>query len=212
MIKIVIGEDHEIVRDGLKSLLNDVPGIKVTGEASNGKELIDRLSEDTDIVLMDINMPVMNGIETTRYISQNFKHIKVLVLSMLEDEAIVEKLFAAGAQGYLVKNKGKDELIYAVRRIAEGYMYLAPEITVKILHKIVHTSAVRTPHKTIPLSKREVEVLSLLAEGFTNNEIADKLFTSRRTIETHRKNLIEKTGSRNTAALIRFALTHGILK
>lgn len=212
MINIFIGEDHEIVRDGLKSLLFNISDINIIGEAATGKEVVDHLPENTDLVLLDLHMPVMDGIETTRYLSRNFSRTKVLALSMMDDEMNVTRLFHAGAKGYMLKNTGKDELMYAIRRVYEGGMYVAPEIAIRMLTKMMDNVDAQSMRPTVALSKREVEVLNLLAEGLTNNEIAEKLFTSRRTIETHRKNLIEKTGSRNTASLIRFAITSGILK
>jgi len=212
MIKVFIGEDHEIVRDGLKSLLRDTPGVSVVGEAANGKEIIDNIPGDTDIVLMDINMPVMNGIETTKQIHQKYDGINVLVLSMMDHENYVAEMFNAGAKGYMLKNTGKEELLYALKRIKEGGMYVSPEIMARSLEKMVLLSRENQRSvSNVALSKRELEVLKLLAEGFTNNEIAEKLFTSRRTIETHRKNLIDKTASKNTAALIRFAIMNGII-
>jgi DNA-binding NarL/FixJ family response regulator len=212
MIKVFIGEDHEIVRDGLKSLLTDIPGVSVVGEAANGKEIIETIPGDTDIVLMDINMPVMNGIETTKQIQQKYDGINVLVLSMMDHENYVAEMFNAGAKGYMLKNTGKEELLYALKRIKEGGMYVSPEIMAKSLEKMVLLSRENQRSvSSVALSKRELEVLKLLAEGLTNNEIAEKLFTSRRTIETHRKNLIDKTASKNTAALIRFAIMNGII-
>lgn len=212
MIKVFIGEDHEIVRDGLKSLLRDTPGVSVVGEAANGKEIIDNIPGDTDIVLMDINMPVLNGIETTKQIQQKYDGINVLVLSMMDHENYVAEMFNAGAKGYMLKNTGKEELLYALKRIKEGGMYVSPEIMAKSLEKMVLLSRENQRSvSNVALSKRELEVLKLLAEGLTNNEIAEKLFTSRRTIETHRKNLIDKTASKNTAALIRFAIMNGII-
>lgn len=211
MIKVFIGEDHEIVRDGLKSLLTDIPGVSVVGEASNGQEVINKMPEDTNIVLMDINMPVMNGIETTRYLNEKQGRVSVLALSMADNENYIAEMFNAGAKGYMLKNTGKEELLYALKRIHEGGMYISPEIMVKGIEKMIHHTKETVKNTNVNLSKRELEVLRLLAVGLTNNDIAEKLFTSRRTIETHRKNLIDKTGSKNTASLIRFALLNGII-
>src|SRR6478736_515410 len=128
MIKVFIGEDHEIVRDGLKSLLTDTPGVTVVGEASNGSDVIKNIPKDTDIVLMDINMPVMNGIETTKYLNEKMDKVNVLVLSMMDNENYVSEMFNAGAKGYMLKNTGKDELLYALNRIHDGGLYISPEI------------------------------------------------------------------------------------
>lgn len=214
MIHLLIGEDHTIVREGLISLLKNEQSISIVAEASNGVEVIEKLNECTpDIAIIDLNMPVMDGFETNRFIQENYKYVKVLILSMLDHEHYVAEALESGAKGYMLKNSGKEELLYAIRRIHAGGMYISPEIVAKLIISLqnqVHEIKKAAP--PVALSKREIEVLSLMADGYTNNEIADKLFTSRRTIETHRKNLIEKTGSKNTASLIKFALIHGIVK
>jgi DNA-binding NarL/FixJ family response regulator len=206
-MKILIGEDHPIVRDGLKAILLNDPTIKID-EASNGKEVLEKISEsEPDIAILDINMPILDGFATAKHISLHYPNIKMLVLSMHDHDNYIAKMFEAGAKGYMLKSNHTDELLYAIKRIHSGGVYLSPEITIKHLHRILEENSIRKEQtQQVPLSKREFEVLILIAEGLTNNEIADKLFTSRRTIETHRKNLIEKTGSKNTASLIKFAI------
>lgn len=206
-MKILIGDDHPIIRDGIKGiLLNDLT-IEID-EASNGKEVIDRIAvSEPDIAIIDINMPVLDGFATVKHISKYYPQVKVLVLSMHDPDNYVAQMFEAGAKGYMLKTNNKDELIYALKKINAGGVYISPEITIRHLHKILEENSLRKEQtQQVPLSKREFEVLILIAEGLTNNEIAEKLFTSRRTIETHRKNLIEKTGSKNTASLIKFAI------
>lgn len=214
MVKIILGEDHQIVRDGIIALLEEEKQFSIVATGTNGQEVLDKIPEtQPDIAILDINMPVLNGFEASKIICEKYHDIKILILSMMDHEQYVADLFDCGVKGYMLKNVGKDELVYAIKRIYSGGLYLSPEIVVKILSKLPHepqTSPRNIP--MAPLSKREIEVLSLMAEGLTNNEIADKLFTSRRTVETHRKNLIEKTESKNTAALIKYAVLHGIIK
>ncbi len=213
MIKILLAEDHEILRDGLKSLLKDEPGLAIVEEAKNGKEVIEKISmTEVDIAIMDINMPIMNGLETTQYLHQNHKGVKVLVLSMMDNDKYLTHMFAAGATGYLLKSTSKEELIYAIKKVAKGGTYICSEMTLNILDKPKRNYDSLTGHSSVYLSKRELEVLQQIAEGLTNNEIAVKLFTSRRTVETHRMNLIEKTKSKNTAALIKFAILNGFIQ
>ncbi len=213
MIKILLAEDHEILRDGLKSLLKDEPDLIVVEEAKNGREVIEKLSiTEVDIVIIDINMPVMNGLETTQYLQEHFKNIKVLVLSMLDNDKYLTQMFEAGATGYLLKSTSKEELIYAIKKVAKGSTYVCSQMTLNILDKPRQDTDAVASQTTVSLSKRELEVLQQIAEGLTNNEIAVKLFTSRRTVETHRMNLIEKTKSKNTAALIKFAILNGYIK
>ncbi len=213
MIKILLAEDHEILRDGLKSLLKDEPGLSVVEEAKNGKEAIEKIaSTEIDVAILDINMPIMNGLETAQYLNLHHKNVKVLVLSMLDHDKYLSQMFEAGATGYLLKSTCKEELIYAIKKVAKGGTYVCSEMTLNILDKPKQEFDTLPGNSSVPLSKRELEVLQQIAEGLTNNEIAVKLFTSRRTVETHRMNLIEKTKSKNTAALIKFAILNGYIK
>lgn len=216
MINLIVTDDHKIIRDGIKSLLRSEQTIQVVGEAANGNELISLLATTpADVVLMDINMPEKDGFETTQYMAEHYPNIKVLVLSMLDHESYVNKIMNAGASGYILKNAGREELCSAIQLVARGIPYICSEVAMDLLKK-THSSApapsgLRTDMETKDLSKREMEVLALIAEGYTNAEIADKLFTSKRTIETHRQNLLEKTNCKNTATLIRYALQRGLI-
>lgn len=207
MIKLIIADDHKLIRDGLKALLVDSEeDIQIMGEAASGKEVIDMLTEDqADVILMDINMPEMNGMEATQYITAHFPRIKVLVLSMMDGEKYVAEAMRLGAQGYIFKTTDQDELVHAIKTVAHGEQYISTQIAMKMLSNLqvphanpvpaaeVVTSAATTASE-IPreISKRELEVLQLIGEGYTNAEIADMLFTSKRTVETHRQNLLEK--------------------
>lgn len=213
MINVFLAEDHLILRDGIKSLLKDYEDVCVVGEANNGNEVMAALQHtQVDVLIMDLNMPEMDGIQTTEAVREKYKDVKVMVLSMLDNDKYVAKSFQAGALGYVLKTAGKDELIHAIRNVAKGSPYISHSIALTIIKKLDHVSVGQAEPIDLDLSSREVEILNLIAEGYTNTEIAEKTFTSKRTVETHRKNLIEKTGAKNTASLIKFAIVNGILK
>ena len=212
MVNLIITDDHKIIRDGIKSMLRSEQAIQVVGEASNGTELIDLLATTpADVVLMDINMPGKDGFETMEHLAAHFPAVKVLVLSMLDHESYVNRMMNAGAWGYLLKNAGREELSSAIQLVASGTPYICSEVAMDLLKRTNSPAGLRAEPGIKDLSKREMEVLALIAEGYTNAEIADRLFTSKRTIETHRQNLLEKTNSRNTATLIKFALQRGLI-
>jgi|SRR5688572_6105677 len=214
-INLVLVDDHKIIRDGIKAFLRE-DDINIVGEAGNGRELLNLLAEtQADVVLLDINMPEMDGYETTKAIKEQFPEVKVLVLSMLDHEKYVQQMFDAGAMGYTLKNIGQEELVHAIRMVAGGNKFISTEVALTFLNKLrnIMPASAWQNHEKKPsdLSAREIEVLKLIAEGMTNAEIADKLFTSKRTIESHRQNIIEKTQVKNTAALIKYALNNGLI-
>ncbi|MBA3665049.1 MAG: response regulator transcription factor [Bacteroidetes bacterium] len=213
-VNIFLVEDHDIVRQGIRALLNDESGITVVGEACNGAEALTKLKHLTpNVVLMDMNMPVMGGLECTRKLKISHPDLKVLVLSMHDHESHLIDMLDAGAQGYIVKNTSKDELVFAIKKVAGNGVYMGPEFTLNMLAKYKAASGFigNTPKISIPITEREKDVLNLIAEGLTNTEMAQKLFTSVRTIETRRKNLLTKTGTTNTATLIKFAVLNGLV-
>lgn len=216
MIKVVLADDHKIIRDGLRAMLSHEENIDIVAEAANGLELLDMLSRmPVDVAVVDINMPGMDGYEATKQIVQQYSSVKILVLSMLDHEGYINKMIEAGASGYLLKNTGKEEFIHAIRMVANGNQYISTEIAMSLLRKSNMSSPkpiVLTDKPNTDLSKREIEVLQLIAEGFTNAEIADKLFTSKRTVESHRQSLLDKTNSNNTATLIKYALSNGLIQ
>lgn len=218
MIKLVIADDHPMVREGLKTMLETAPdgGFSIAGEVASGTELVNRMPElEADVVLMDINMPEMDGLQATRHVRQHYPHIKVLILSMLDEERFVADALEAGASGYLLKTVNRKELSRAVQVTAGGETYICTDIALKMLGKTPHTRSkeVYSEEKgTNNLSKRELEVLGLISKGNTTTQMAEMLFTSKRTIESHRQHLLEKTGSKNTASLITYAATHHLLE
>ncbi|MBC6697230.1 response regulator transcription factor [Hymenobacter sp. BT190] len=214
MIRVLLTDDHKILRNGIRALLSLQPDLDVVGEAGNGQQLLELLeSTPADVVLIDINMPVMDGFTTMGHLREKYPNLRVLVLSMLDHENHVYRMLEAGAHGYVLKNADITEISHAIRTVAAGRPFLCTELGLDMLNKLVRTTVPPAGNRMTPgdLSKRELEVLHLIAEGLTNAEIADRLFTSKRTIETHRQNIIEKTQTKNTAALIKFAVSNGLL-
>lgn len=203
--KLTIVDDHKLFRDGLKLLLsNYYPGIEIS-EAQNGKEflkLLERISPD--ITLMDINMPEIDGIEATRRAVELFPEIKIITLSMFGDEMYYFKMIDAGVKGFLLKNSEIAEVCEAIETVLEGDHYFSKELLYKIV-KNIRTSD--SPDKeTVVLSERETEILGLICLGLSNQEISDKIFISKRTVDKHRANILSKTNSRNTAHLVMNAI------
>jgi len=215
MIRIILAEDHNIVRDGIRNLLEKEKDFSVVGEAFNGQEVINLLQSGVtaDIILADINMPVMSGVEMAQSIREMKIPAKIIVLSMLDHERYVIQAFKAGVNGYLLKNISAGELTFAIRHIHIDGRYICTELSLRFLDRLIQQPD-RSQHEQetgIEYSTREIEVLMLVADGLTNQEIADRLFTSKRTIENYRQVLIEKTETKNTASLIRYALQHGLI-
>ncbi|WP_426059860.1 response regulator [Hymenobacter sp. B1770] len=217
MTRILLADDHTILRDGIRALLSADADLDVVGEASNGAEVLSILeTTPVDVVLMDVQMPVLDGFATVPEMHQRFPEVKVLVLTMLDHENYVSRMFEAGAMGYVLKNAAISEITYAIRTVAAGNQFLCTEIGLGMLNKAVNRTSIIHPddnggHVGAELTTRELEVLKLIAEGMTNGEISDKLFTSKRTIETHRQNIIAKTQAKNTAALIKLAVSRGLI-
>ncbi len=214
MIRLFLVDDHTIVRNGIRALLATEADLVVVGEANHGQELLDLLpGAPTDVVLLDVNMPVLDGLATTRRLRVEYPEVRILVLSMLAHERHIGQMFDAGAMGYVLKSAERSEIVMAIRAVMSGKQYLCSELGLAMLRKIQEQNAGPNEHvkKTGRLTARESEVLHLMAEGLTTNEIAAKLFTSKRTVETHRQNILEKTQTKNTASLIRLAVTEGLL-
>ncbi|WP_426059027.1 response regulator [Hymenobacter sp. B1770] len=214
MTRVFLVDDHTVLRKGLRSLLDGQPNITVVGEAANGQELLDQLhATPADVVLLDLHMPVLDGLTTTRRLREEFSDVRVLILSMEEHELSIDQVLKAGALGYVLKNADKAEILVAIQSVAAGKRFLCSELGLLMLDKLVGTPLVspELAQTDKALSQREREVLQLIADGLTNVEISDKLFTSKRTIETHRQNILEKTGAKNTAALVRYAMGRGWL-
>lgn len=218
IINVLLADDHHLVRDGIKYLIAKYPEFNVLGEGADGTEIIKILEstdQSVDVVLADINMPNMSGLVLSEKIRTQFPCTKVIILSMLDHEKYVSHAMQAGAMGYLLKSVNEEELIFAIKQVVNNSFYACSELTYQLLNKnLLSKSGIRTHTCTgvkVDFSSREVEILELIAEGYTNLEIAEKLFTSKRTVEGHRLQMISKTGVRNTAALVKFCITNGIL-
>jgi len=210
MINLVIADDHKIFRDGLKSIFDNQAEIVVVGEAANGAQVLDLVSKQSiDVILMDISMGESDGIGTTQIIKEKHPDIKVLMLSMHNESGFIIKSMEAGASGYLLKNAGKEETIRAINTVFTGDTYYSNEVSEKIL---AHLTQKNNNNKgSTHLTKREKEILKLIAEEYTNPEIAEQLFISIRTVDTHRRNLLEKIGAKNTVGLVKYAIKEGLL-
>lgn len=215
MINIILAEDHLIVRGGIKSLLEKESHFAIVGEATNGAQVLELLEKgvQADIILADMNMPVMGGLELTSLIAEKYKSSRVIILSALDHERYVVKAFQSGASGYLLKSVSPDELIFAIKHTYQYTQYICSELARRFLNRLIALPEPASYENIqgLDFSERDIEILSLLSEGYTNQEVADKLFSSRRTIENYRQNMLDKTGSRNTIALIKFAITNGII-
>lgn len=209
-IKIIIADDHRLVRDGIKSLLKIEEDIEFIGEVEDGVFLMEMLQNlRPDVILMDINMPKMNGIEATAHISKDYPEISVIILSMHEEPEYILKCVESGASAYLLKSVEKDELMTAIRKAAIGKKYFNSDITALLALGI--TEHKKNIKEEIEITQREREVLACVANGLSTKQIADKLYLSARTIETHRLNLLKKFNAQNTAELIKIALAHKLI-
>lgn len=212
MIRLFLVDDHAVLRDGLRALLQQTPDLQVVGEAENGEQLLAQLpATPCDVVLLDLHMPGLDGLATTQRLRAEFPEVRILVLSMVDHARSIGQVLEAGASGYVLKNTGHDELVVAVRSVAAGRRFLCSELGLAMLEKVLVGIPELPPQPANGLSAREREILQLVADGLTTAQIADKLFTSPRTVETHRQNMMEKTGAKNTASLIKTAVNQGWL-
>jgi NarL family two-component system response regulator LiaR len=210
-IRVVIADDHEIFRKGLKNVLSRLKYVDLVGEAENGKEVISIVKKkNIDIILMDIEMPEMNGIEATRRILTLKPDMKIVALTMFNDEQYIEDMLDAGAKGFLLKNVTKQILDKAIRTIAEGNNYYSDELFSFFTKKIAGEKSSKDIE--LNLTKREKEILQLICEGLNNEEIADKLSISERTVIGHKSNLLAKTNCRSTPSLISYSIKNHLVK
>jgi len=210
-IRILLADDHKIVRDGLRSLLQAEADLEVVGEAANGREAV-RLAQELspDVVVMDVGMPDLNGIEATRYIAGGPSGAKVIALSMHSDRRFVEGMLAAGATGYLLKDSAFEELARAIRAVAAGRTYLCPSVAGVVVQALVRASHAAQPARSPVLTPREREVLQLLAEGKSTKQIAGTLGVSVKTVETHRSRIMDKLDVHSVPELTKYAIREGL--
>lgn len=209
-IQILIVDDHQLVLDGLRLMLDNREDIKILAEAQNGQEALDYVTDhDVDLIVMDLNMPEMDGLKACKAIKKESPETKVLILSMISDDKMVKNVVKAGADGYLLKNSGQDELIKAIKDVYSGIKVFDAKILEKMLDPAAKTA--KDESMMPSLSRREKEILRLIIEEYTTAEIAEKLFISFGTVETHRRNMLSKLGARNTAGLVAAAYQYNIL-
>lgn len=209
MINLLIADDHQVVIDGLRSLLSLEADFNVVGEALNGKMVLEGLKDQkVDVVLLDINMPVMDGIETAKFMREHYPDVKILILTMYNKPEFIRNILEAGASGYMLKNAGKEELIDAIRKVERGEDYFSISVTKTMMESFKSGS----DSNKVVLTKRERGVLTLIAEGDKTSEIAEKLLISTHTVDTHRYNLLSKLNIKNTAGLVRYAIKNGFTK
>ena len=212
-LRIYLVDDHKLFREGLKLLLSTQDFVRHIYEASNGRGFIENLSfVDCDVVLMDIEMPEMNGIDATIEAMKMKPNLKIIVLSMYGDEQYYYKMIDAGAKGFLLKNSGIDKVVTAIQKVAEGESFFSEELLVNILNNMRDNKSEAPETVDNDISERELEILYHVCKGLSNQEIADELFISKRTVDKHRANLLSKTGCRNTAALVMYAIKNNIIE
>lgn len=212
MLKIVLVDDHRIVRQGLRSLLEKQVDFRVVGEADNGRSALRTITELTpDLVIMDIGMPEMNGIDATRHVLSSLPETKIIVLSMHAEQQFVQDVMKAGAMGYLLKDSAYEELVTAIRSILAGEFYMSQKIANMVMRDYVRHLSDDNQSRSATLSTREREIWKLLAEGLTSAAIATELHISVRTVETHRQNIMEKLQLKSLADLIKLAIREGVV-
>ncbi|MEZ5007257.1 MAG: response regulator transcription factor [Chitinophagales bacterium] len=209
-IRLLVADDHQVVQDGIKLLLRKVANFEIVAAVNNGEEAFEYLQNNTiDVLLTDISMPKMDGLTLTKKVKADFPEIKVIILSMHNETSIVQDAISAEADGYVLKNTGRKELEEAILKVANGGIYYSAEIVKIIMKGIKLDKKIESNTKT--LSDREIEVLQLVCDELTTNEIAEKLFLSPLTIDTHRKNILKKTGTKSIVGLIKFAIANQLV-
>lgn len=211
-IKVLIADDHEIFRDGFRLLFRNDPDILICGEAKDGKDLIEKVQPlQPDVVVTDIQMPVMGGIQATKYIRMNYPEIRVIALAMFNEISDVLDMLSAGAHGYLLKNTEKEDIIEAIRTVYGNESYFCPDTREKI-SRIINLGIFRknVPTKRTSFTDKEIQIIRLICQEFSTKQIAGMLQLSDRTIDWHRENIMQKTGAKTLAGIIVYAITHNI--
>jgi DNA-binding NarL/FixJ family response regulator len=212
-IKLMIVDDHEVVREGLKKLLEVYPEIEVVATVENGKECLEQLDQvSPDVVLMDISMPGLSGIETTRLACEKKQGLKVIMLTIYNDDQHVLKAVEAGASGYVIKNVRKEDLLKIIKSVSDGKSFLDPDVTAPILQMIREPRTNPKDLKSQRFSGRELEILLVLTKGYSNQKIAEKLFLSEHTVKTHLKNIFRKLSVSSRSEAITKAIQIGIIR
>lgn len=211
MINILIADDHQLLIDGIKTALRDISDFNISAEANNGFQVIEKLDSGipADVILMDINMPKLDGLECTRLVHKKYPAVKILALSQYDEKRFVKRMVRNGAVGYLLKDSGKDMLEKAIRAVHAGGTYFSDKLSMSIVRQELKMEDTKSLFPK--LTERELEILNLIGKELSSQEIADKLFISFHTVETHRANLMNKAGVKNTAGLVRWATENDLL-
>ncbi|GGB17171.1 DNA-binding response regulator [Puia dinghuensis] len=209
----MIADDHKVVLDGLVALLQEESSFSIEATAHNGRQVLELVRRHPfDICLLDINMPELDGIETTRLLKEERPEVKIIILTTYDEKEIINRLLQIGVAGYVLKNSTRQELVNAIKKVAEGGFYFSDEVQTSILNDYAQAEKPSKGEPEVMLTRREIEVLDLLSQEYTNDDIANALNISFRTVETHRKNMMQKTGASNLAGLLRYAYSKGLLK
>jgi DNA-binding NarL/FixJ family response regulator len=214
MTHILIADDHTMFVDGMESILKGESDLFVAGRSYDGPSVIEFLSTNAvDLVLLDVNLPGMNGIEVCKEITNHYPKVKVLAISMFNEESFVSEILNNGAKGYILKNTGREELLKAIRTVAKGDTYFSSEVTETIMKGLMNQRKASAKNNVFfpKLSRREKEVLKLIAQEYTTQEIADNLYISLKTVESHRSSLLSKLNARNSVGLVRIAIENNLL-
>ncbi|MEP4533621.1 MAG: response regulator transcription factor [Cyclobacteriaceae bacterium] len=209
-IKLLLVDDHELFLEGIISLIEGEEFVQIMGTAANGKLALEAIrQEQPDVLITDLSMPVMGGIELVKTVKEEFPDIKILVLTMHNDRPTISEIMMAEAEGYVLKNTDRDELIKAVKKVSDGGTFYCNEVTEVLLERLMEQK--RKEEIKISLTEREQEVLKLIAEEMSSEEIANQLFISRRTVETHRKNMLKKTEVNTVIGLLKYGVRYGLI-
>ncbi|MEQ8238768.1 MAG: response regulator transcription factor [Cyclobacteriaceae bacterium] len=209
-IRLLLVDDHELFLEGIISLIEDEDFVNIIGTAPNGRLALDSIRQDQpDVLITDLNMPIMGGIELVKKVKLEFPEIKILVLTMHNDRSTISEIMMAEAEGYVLKNTDRDELVKALKKISDGGTFYCNEVTEVLLERLIEQK--RKEEIKVPLTEREQEVLKLIAEEKSSEEIASHLFISRRTVETHRKNMLKKTEANTVIGLLKYGVRYGLI-
>jgi len=213
MINILLADDHQIIIDGISNILEDENDINVIAHCKNGLEVLNKLPQlKIDILLLDLDMPLMNGFECAEKVQIRFPEVKIVILTMHQEKALIQKFIEFGVKGYFLKTIAKDELVSAIKTIAAGGEYFTSDVTKALLKKQTIIPDITQSQLVASLTEREIEIIRLISQGFSNKEMAVKLFISPRTVDTHRTNIMRKLDLHNVAEMVRFAFQNKLVE